>query len=135
MSVYFDLAIIQRNLAKAKADVEFWERANSILSDPRIAGTTTTPQFSLNSKPVYGELRKQVHNTLPEHGQKGISIKEIVRLLLATGYVFSAKLPGVAVNDALRLLAKSGDAIKSDTEGLAHLWTKGESQEPAEAGS
>jgi hypothetical protein len=134
MTQYFDLALIQKNLAKAKADVEFWENVSAILNDPRISSMPVA-MASMEPRPIQGDLRSRVYHILPENGAVGISITEMVKRLTAEGYVFAAKNEGVAVNDALRILLRNKTAIKVGKTGLAILWTKGESQEPAGAGS
>jgi hypothetical protein len=136
MAQAFNLELIQKNLAKAKAEAEFWELASAVLSDPRIASVANgSSNGSAESKPVKGELRDKVCGVLPDYGRPGLPITAIVRKLEDEGYVFAAKHHGVSVNDALRILEKEGLAVKAGKKGLAILWTKGKSKEPANAGS
>lgn len=149
-----DLKTIDENLAKAKADVTFWENVRTVFLDPRIAGVSgmqprpAAPQapsypitserlFRDNGGRTYGELRRRVLEQLPAYGANGITVNEIVDALLKAGYVFLAKDPSIAVNEALRGMESSKQCVIAGKRGLANLWTRAalEVQEPAVAGS
>lgn len=122
-----DLETIDEHLEKAKKEVAFWELAREVLLDPRISGHG----IGIAGAPrLYGELRGKVFGLLPNMDTvPGIRVKQIVDDLKASGYVFTAKIPEVAVNEALVALQRKGQAKVAGKEGIARLWTKGENQE------
>jgi hypothetical protein len=133
-----DINTIEENLAKAKADMEFWEKAKIVLTDPRISGvidhraathsTTVAPAPPVRA---YGELKKRVYGLLPAYGEGGTTTTEIVEELKADGYVFISKHPGMAVNEALNALEKDKKAYVAAKRGIAKVWTRGERKTPA----
>lgn len=127
-----DLKTINENLAKAKEDVAFWERARTVFLDPRI-----NPSLQYNSLnlpmpfPVaplhrpYGELKRKIEMVLPDTGEAGMTTGELVQLLVGQGYVFLAKVPSIAANEALRSLSEEGNAVNVGMRGISKLWTRG----------
>ena len=135
-----DLKTLDERLAKAKEEAEFWERARTLLADPRMTqvlgenpvnasaletelppnGTTTGPR-------PRGQVRRKVWESLPPYGERevAVTIREIVNRLTAQGYVFEAKEPEVAVNAALVALEAEHAAQNTGRRGKAKLWTKG----------
>jgi hypothetical protein len=129
----FDLKTIEESLAKAKADVAFWQSAKSVLSDPRMAALAQ--EGDAPSHRVYGNLKKAVYGVLPGVGEAGMTTAEIVEAMKDDGYVFNSKNHAISVNEALNTLAEKGEAIMVGRNGVAKLWTRGEIKKPAEAGS
>jgi len=122
-----DLATIEKRLAQAKEDVAFYENAKRILSDPRLQAENDVPQDSLPPAPrAYGEVKRSVQSYLLNLGDDGTTTAEIVKAMQKDGFVFTAKVPIVAVNEALQSLAKDGLAKHVGKRGLSVLWTKGE---------
>lgn len=133
-----DLRTIDDNIARLRTDLEFWEQAKRILTDPRIVGATPaklpfpTPaaaeliatQNQLRQRTAYGDVRNAVLLMLPNHGGPPIGSREIVDGLIASGFRFKAKHQVMAVNDALSGLEQAGKAIVVRKEGIAKLWTK-----------
>ncbi len=128
-----DLKTIDENLAKAKEDVAFWEKARVVFLDPRI--TQAQQSLPLQSLPVpfpippaprpYGEVKRRVLAVLPERDQPGLSTAELADRLTREGFVFVAKVPSIAVNEALRSLLEEGKAVNAGMRGISKLWTKG----------
>lgn len=131
-----NLKAIDEHIAKAKEDLAFWERARSIFIDPRMAqldqpsyqdiiSLSPLPIMSINPVRPYGELKRKVYEHLPSFGAAGIMVVDIVRQMQEQGYVFAAKVPAIAVNEALVSLGDS--AYLAGRRGISKLWTKGES--------
>jgi hypothetical protein len=108
-----DLKTIDENLAKAKADVSFWETARNVFLDPRISG------LLVNSKPApslppavpastmprpYGELKETVKKTLQARWGEKMTTSDIAKAMKDSGYVFVSKTPTIAVSGALESL-------------------------------
>ena len=128
-----DLNAINENLAKAKADVEFWEKARALFLDPRITQANSTQLTALPApSPVgppsrpYGELKRKVLETLPEWKDEGecYSTTAIVKKMEARGYVFASKTPAISVNEALVNLDKEGLAAVGNTVNGTRYWIK-----------
>jgi hypothetical protein len=130
---------VEANLKQAEADVEFWKQAKRLLSDPRMAVATAAsvvpPVLSLSANTPYGDVRQEVYKHLPAFGAQPIGTGALVATLLNNGFKFRAKHQQMAVIDALSVLEDEGKAFMAKRDGIAKLWTKGEKQEPAEAGS
>jgi hypothetical protein len=137
-----DLKTINENLAKAKEDVLFWEKAKALFLDPRISQAfpvrlnglpTPTP---LNALPrPYGEVKKKVFEALPKWGDPSVSTSMLVERMEKGGYVFVSKAPAISVNEALVNLEAEGLAFMVEKRGVTRYWTKMQPkrQEPAEA--
>ena len=125
----FDMETIESSLAKAKADVEFWESAKRVLSDPRISGLVRgeTAPFSGSAYRAYGDVRRAVIKHLPHFGTQPTTTTDLISNMEVGGYVFTAKQPTVAVNDALVGMEKQGLAVCVGRAGISKLWTKTES--------
>lgn len=124
-----DISTIEANLTQAKADVEFWESAKRILTDPRIKGTEAATQTSFLEAPVYrpyGSIKSAVEQALPAYGEEAVTSTQLVENLRASGFPLTAKQPGVAINDSLTALRKEGKAYLAGSRGIAKLWTKAE---------
>jgi len=122
-----DLATIEQRLTQAKEDVAFYENAKRILSDPRLVGDAVESQGeAVAAARAYGEVRRSVQKYLPALGAAGMTTAELVSAMQRAGFVFTAKVPIVAVNEALQSLAKSDLAKPVGKRGLSTLWTKGE---------
>jgi hypothetical protein len=141
-----DLKSINENLAKAKAEADFWEMARQVLSDPRIAGVdraVASPPPLASHTPsstprLYGDLMQRVFESLPDlDGLPSMTTSSIVDHLMTSGYEFQAKEPSIAVNGALVSLQEKGLAKTVGRRGNAKLWRKGkqENQEPAQDAS
>src|ERR1700722_18102364 len=120
MSPMVDLKTIDERLAKIREEAEFLERARALLADPRMEqllgerivssptpappAATTSISMSTNGagRRPHGELKRKVLEMLPpEDSTTPISTKEIVRNLIASGYILQAKDHEMAVNAAL----------------------------------
>lgn len=126
-----DMNTIDQNLAKARADVEFWEKVKEVFSDPRIAGPDAAPIATLlRPRPVnsarggYGDQKRSVFGALPDYGQMGRTSAQLIESMKGNGYVFVAKYPIASVNDSLKALADEGKATVVGKDGVANLWTK-----------
>lgn len=124
-----DLKTIDERLEKAKADVKFWEDARRVLLDPRISGLGTTQNLKLESpfpppppRSSYGDLRKRVAEFLAVAPLEGVTTQEIADGLQQSGYIFSAKNPVIAVNEALQALG--GEAEPVGKKGNSKLWAR-----------
>jgi len=143
-----NLETVEERLAKAKEEAEFWEKARSVLADPRLQALTAPPPhpISLASStftPVaapraYGELKNRVHSVLPGADKRAaLTTQKIVKTLQDNGYVFTAKDPPIAVNGALVALEAEGLAQCTGKFKNAKLWQKGtpKNQEAPEGAS
>lgn len=129
---------IAKNLEQARADVAFWEKAMEVLTDPRISNTSR-PQsletskkiearsrqlFSMPTKGTYGTLKGTVYDSLPAAGNPPVTVSQIIENMKSNGYMFAAKIPGIAVNEALRSLAKDHKAYVAAKAGMVQLWAR-----------
>ena len=129
----------KENLAKAREDVQFWENALRLLSDPRIANggeeskTVATPPPTPPASPrPYGELKRRVFAALPEWNQtKVVNTKWIVAKLQADGFVFASKTPAISVNEALVTLEGDELAFMGLKKGVSRYWKKGAKSQAA----
>jgi hypothetical protein len=126
-----DLKTIDENLAKAKADVTFWETAKALFLDPRIMQATSTKPTPPMAPPAagqqprpYGELKKKVLEALPEWGQPPVSTVMLVLQMEEAGYVFASKTPAISVNEALVGLEAEELAFMVEKRGVTRFWTK-----------
>jgi hypothetical protein len=141
-----DLKDVEERLAKAKEEAEFWEKARTILADPRLNSITApqprpiTPIAAPEAPRAYGEMKNSVYAVLPE-ADAGIAERmttlEIVARLQEKGYAFKAKEPQIAVNGALTALEEKGFVEWSGKRGNAKLWRRKrqKSQEATEVAS
>jgi hypothetical protein len=129
-----NLQALEEQIAKAKEDLEFLEKARAVLADPRISGilgpqprpvTATQIDTSPITPKPYGELKDKVFSFLPEADTRAdITVNEIVEKMLAEGYRFTAKEYGIAVNGALVALEAADRAQTVGKKGNAKLWRK-----------
>lgn len=123
-----DVTLIDQRIADLKDDLAFWENVKVVLCDPRIAEFTALVECvedEENALPmVRGELQGCVYQVLPEFGSGGISVSAIRVRVQESGYVFSAKSPGVAINGALSSLAEKQMAASAGKSGVSRLWTR-----------
>lgn len=135
-----DLKHIDEQLAKAKEDVAFWEKARVVFLDPRISQVSRYQTIDVLPAPApvsvvqrpYGELKRKVFDTLPEWGiRAGLTTANIVERLTGEGYVFVSKTPAVSVNEALVTLEVEGKAFMFEKVGNTRYWTKAQAK-PAE---
>ena len=143
----FDLKTIDERLAKAKEDAEFWERARSILADPRLKEVSApdspvpaeTPEMAKAPMPkAYGGLQNGAYLTLPPPGTpllQCLTTRQIVDLMRQGGFQFESKEPMIAVNGALVTLMEKRKAESAGYRGNARLWRKKKSQEAPEGAS
>jgi hypothetical protein len=126
----FDIQTVEDNLSKARADVEFWESAKRILTDPRIALVShkapliVVPQSTQYVLRPYGTVKAAVYMALPEFGEEAKTSTDLVGMLRKNGHPLGAKQPGVTVNDALVALEAEKKAINVGRSGASKLWTK-----------
>lgn len=128
----------KENLEKAKADVQFWENAVRLLSDPRIEGAATASHAPKKPAPrPYGELKRRALAALPEWKVGGpcYTTTGIVQRMEQAGYVFASKTPSISVNEALMNLQKEGLTTVGAMKSGVRYWTKAPLKEeaPAEA--
>jgi hypothetical protein len=132
-----DLKTVDEHLAKAKEEAEFWEKARAVLADPRLKAISADEPRPANGRlpmpfshavaGVYGELRKNVLDVLPEADASiaaRVTTRQIVELVKQRGYTFAAKEPEIAVNGALMALEEKGLAESAAKRGNAKLWRK-----------
>jgi hypothetical protein len=128
-----DLSHIDEQLAKAKEDVAFWEKARAVFLDPRIAQVSRYQTIDVLPSPSpvstaqrpYGELKRKVLDALPGWALGvPVSTSKIVETLTSTGYVFASKTPAISVNEALVSLEADGDAFMASKVGNTRFWTK-----------
>jgi hypothetical protein len=123
------LKTIDENLAKAKADVTFWETARAVFVDPRIAQVAPTQPALQAASPnhlqrPYGELKKKVLEALPDWGKVAFSTAMLVEQMEKAGYVFASKTPAISVNEALVNLEAEELAFMVEKRGVTRFWTK-----------
>jgi hypothetical protein len=117
----------KENLAKAKEDVQFWENAVRLLSDPRIENAASTSRAPKKPLPrPYGELKRQVLAALSDWkiGCPCYSANGIVGRMEDAGYVFATKTPSISVNEALVNLQKEGLAAVAMQKNGVRFWAK-----------
>jgi len=129
-----DLKTINENLANAKADVAFWEKARAVFLDPRIAGIEgerlvlaalpePSPVGTVQPR-TYGELKKRVYDALPAWGEAPAGTSKLVAVMERSGYVFASKTPAISVNEALVTLEIEELAFMAVKQGVTRFWTK-----------
>lgn len=132
-----DIKTVDERLAKAKEDAAFWEKARSVLDDPRMrailgqqAPSGEVEPRTLAARPMpraYGSLKHNVLAALPgpdaDMSQR-VTTRQIVATLETKGFVFTAADKEVAVNGALVALKDQGLAEWSGRMGNAKLWRR-----------
>lgn len=81
---------------------------------------------------VYVANQREAQVFGAEFGEQGTTSTEIRRKIEADGYVFAAKYPGMAVNEALNALEEDKRAFVAAKRGIAKVWTRTGSKEPTE---
>ncbi|MDR3735206.1 MAG: hypothetical protein P4L10_06675 [Acidobacteriaceae bacterium] len=128
-----DLKTIESNLAKAKLDVLFWEKARAVFSDPRVAAVVGSAELvqprptlleQVTAQKPYGELKRRVYALLPGFEDDGLTTSAIVGMMQNAGYIFASKYPPISVNEALVTLAGEGKARIVGKRGVSNLWTR-----------
>ena len=144
-----DLQTAKRNLLKAKQDVEYWEQAVRLLSDPRAMGSEAAPVAPSRNGSIiidnhvplpaprapYGDLKRRVLEQLPPLGDSPVTTSRIVELMEAGGYTFASKTPTISVNEALVTLEKEGLSYVAAQLGVTKHWTKASKRQEAPGGA